>query len=83
MKDQFKIGFGNAMKKKIVSLKDNKIFKIKENFEDEDKKKLIMIREGKSAELSKEDIKALKSRKLAEEKAETNFIITKGDEYRS
>lgn len=34
LKDAFKIGFGNAMKKKIVILKDNKIYKTKEAFED-------------------------------------------------
>lgn len=71
------------MKKKIVALKDNKIFRTKENFEDEDRKKLIMIREGKGSELSKEDNKALKSRKLTEEKTDTSFIITKGDDWRS
>ena len=35
------------MKKKIVSLKDNKIFRTKETFEDEDKKKLQIIHDGK------------------------------------
>jgi hypothetical protein len=34
LKDEFKIGFGNAMKKKIVVLKDGKIFKTKEGFQD-------------------------------------------------
>jgi hypothetical protein len=29
LKDEFKIGFGNAMKKKIVALKDGKIFRTK------------------------------------------------------
>ena len=70
------------MKKKIVALKENKIFRTKENFEDEDQKKLIMIREGKGGELSAEDNKALKSRKWIEEKSETHFLITKGEEYR-
>ena len=79
LKDKFKTGFGNAMKKKIVALKENKIFRTKENFEDEDQKKLIMIREGKGGELSAEDNKALKSRKWIEEKSETHFLITKGE----
>lgn len=34
LKDAFKIGFGNAMKKKIVALKDGKVFRTKESFED-------------------------------------------------
>jgi phenylalanyl-tRNA synthetase alpha chain len=80
---QFKIGFGNAMKKKIVSLKDNKIFRTKEGFEDEDKKKLVLVQEGKIDQLSPEDIKSVKSRKLVEEKVDTSFVITKGEEYRS
>lgn len=83
LKDQFKIGFGNAMKKKIVALKDNKVFRTKDTFEDEDRKKLQVILEGKADTLTKEDIKAVKGRKLIEEKTETNFIITKGDDYRS
>ena len=70
------------MKKKIVVLKDNKIFRTKEAFEDEDQKKLILIREGKAELLTKEEIKAIRSRKLAEEKQETNYIITRGDNYR-
>lgn len=57
------------MKKKIVSLKDGKVFRTKEAFEDEDQKKLSMIRDGKGEELSKEDIKTLKSRKLIEERS--------------
>jgi phenylalanyl-tRNA synthetase alpha subunit len=81
LKDAFKIGFGNAMKKKIVLLKDNKIFRTKEGFEDEDQKKLILIREGKWESLSKDEIKAIRSRKLAEEKQETTFIITRGENY--
>lgn len=47
LKDAFKIGFGNAMKKKIVILKDNKIYKTKEAFEDQDRNKLIIVAEGK------------------------------------
>lgn len=47
MKDEFKIGFGNAMKKKLVVLKDGKIFKTKEGFQDEDRNKLVLVREGK------------------------------------
>ena len=82
LKDQFKIGFGNAMKKKVVALKDNKIFRTKDIFEDEDRTKLVMVQEGKAEELSKEDMKAIKGRKLIEEKIDTNFIITKGESYR-
>jgi hypothetical protein len=82
LKDAYKIGFGNAMKKKIVALKDNKIFRTKEAFDDEDRSKLQFVADGKGEALSKEDLKALKSRKLVDEKAETTFIITKGEEYR-
>ena len=32
--------------------------------------------------MSNADLKALKSRKLVEEKVDTHFLITKGDEYR-
>lgn len=32
LKDAYKIGFGNAMKKKIVVLKDNNVFRTKEAF---------------------------------------------------
>jgi phenylalanyl-tRNA synthetase alpha chain len=83
LKDAFKIGFGNAMKKKIVVLKDNKIYKTKEAFEDEERSKLILVAEGKGEALSKEDAKTLKGRKLIEEKQETTFIITKGEAYRA
>jgi G3E family GTPase len=79
LKDAFKIGFGNAMKKKIVVLKDNKIYRTKEAFEDEDRSKLVLVFEGKGEALSKEDIKSLKGRKLIEEKQEITFIITKGE----
>lgn len=71
------------MKKKIVALKDNKIFRTKDTFEDEDRNKLLLVHEGKGDGLSKEDIKAIKGRKLIEEKIDTNFIITKGESYRS
>lgn len=82
LKDAYKIGFGNAMKKKIVVLKDNKVFRTKEAFEDEDRVKLATVAEGKADTLSKEDAKTLKGRKLIEEKQETTFIITKGEAYR-
>jgi phenylalanyl-tRNA synthetase alpha subunit len=70
------------MKKKIVVLKDNKVYRTKEAFEDEDQKKLLLIREGKSELLTKEEVKAIRSRKLAEEKQETTYIITRGEDYR-
>mgnify|MGYP000076606941 CR=1 FL=1 len=41
------------MKKKIVSLKDGKIFRTKDNFEDEDKKKLALVHDNKASELTK------------------------------
>ena len=82
LKDAFKIGFGNAMKKKIVALKDGKVFRTKESFEDEDRNKLILVGEGKIEAISKEDVKNLKGRKLIEEKQETTFVITKGEAYR-
>jgi hypothetical protein len=47
LKDAYKIGFGNAMKKKIVALKDGKVFRTKEAFEDEDRAKLFVVGEGK------------------------------------
>jgi phenylalanyl-tRNA synthetase alpha chain len=70
------------MKKKIVVLKDNKIFKTKESFEDEDRNKLALFSSGKAETVSKEDLKTLKGRKLIEEKQETTFVITKGEAYR-
>jgi phenylalanyl-tRNA synthetase alpha chain len=82
LKDAYKIGFSNAMKKKIVVLKDNKVFRTKEAFEDEDRIKLSAVAEGKGEALSKEDAKTLKGRKLIEEKQETTFIITRGEAYR-
>jgi hypothetical protein len=53
LKAEYKIGFGNAMKKKIVSLKDGKIFRTKEVYEDEDKKKLLLVKDGQGEALSK------------------------------
>ena len=44
----FKIGFGNAKAKKIVDLKDGKIFKAKEDYQDEDKIILNKVRDGKT-----------------------------------
>lgn len=70
------------MKKKIVVLKDNKIFRTKDTFEDQDRNKLVLISQNKLETISKEDIKTLKGRKLIEDKQETTYIITKGDEYR-
>lgn len=48
LKDAFKIGFGNAMKKKVVALKDGKVFRTKESFDDEDRNKLVLVAQGKS-----------------------------------
>ena len=42
----YKFGFGNAKAKKIVDLKDNKIFRAKENFVDEDQLMLKAIENG-------------------------------------
>jgi hypothetical protein len=36
------------MKKKAVSLKEGRIFRTKEAFEDEDRTRLLLVREGKS-----------------------------------
>lgn len=36
------------MKKKIVALKDGKVFRTKEAFEDEDQKKLLFVRDGQA-----------------------------------
>lgn len=82
LKDAFKIGFGNAMKKKIVVLKEGKVFRTKEEFADEDQAKLQQIRDGKGELLSKEDVKNLRGRKLVEEKQETTFIVRRGEDYR-
>ncbi len=35
------------MKKKVVTLKDGKIFRTKDVFEDEDKNKLLIVRDAK------------------------------------
>jgi hypothetical protein len=35
------------MKKKVVSLKDGKVFRTKDTFEDEDQKKLWIVKGGK------------------------------------
>lgn len=42
----YKIGFGNAKAKKIIDLKDGKIIKAKDAFEDEDQAILLKIRNG-------------------------------------
>lgn len=52
------------MKKKIVVLKENKIFRTKDTFEDEDRNKLLLIAQAKLEAVSKEDLKTLKGRKL-------------------
>ena len=44
--DAFKFGFGNAKSKKYVDLKDNKIFRTKEDFVDEDREMLTTISTG-------------------------------------
>ena len=80
--DAYKIGFGNAMKKKIVALKDNKVVRTKEEFLDEDRNRLVMVKEGNGDKLSKEEVKALRGRKLLEERFETSFLVTRGDSYR-
>lgn len=59
----YKIGFGNAKAKKIIDLKDGKIFRAKDNYEDEDQSVLKKIRNGEVADL-KDQIAKLKKRKL-------------------
>ena len=56
------------MKKKIVALKDNKVVRTKEEFLDEDRNRLVMVKEGNGDKLSKEEVKALRGRKLLEER---------------
>ena len=56
------------MKKKIVALKDNKVVRTKEEFLDEDRNRLVMVKEGNGHKLSKEEVKALRGRKLLEER---------------
>lgn len=56
------------MKKKIVMLKDNKVLRTKGEFEDEDRNRLALVREGEGEKLSKEEIKSLRGRKLLEER---------------
>lgn len=43
----YKIGLGNAMKKKIISLKNGRIFRAKEEYVDIDQHKLNDIKNGK------------------------------------
>lgn len=65
-------------------MKDNKIFRSKEDFIDEDQAILQKVRDSPNhppAEI-KDVIPKLKKRKLVEEKTETYFIITKGTSYR-
>jgi hypothetical protein len=42
------------MKKKVVALKEGKIFRTLAAFEDEDQKKLLLVQDGKIEALSKE-----------------------------
>ena len=80
MGEAFKFGFGNAKSKKYVDLKDNKILRTKENFIDEDKEMLVAIGTG-NYEIQNKELTKLKKRKLIEDKQETFFIITKGENY--
>ena len=41
-----------------------------------------MVKEGNGDKLSKEEIKALRGRKLLQERSETSFLVTRGDSYR-
>jgi hypothetical protein len=47
----FKVGFGNAMAKKIVELRDGKIVRVKASYEDEDRVVLNKIKNGETSEL--------------------------------
>ena len=64
MKDVFKIGFGHAMKKKYVELKNDTIYRSKEELKDLDQHNLNLIKHGETTSLKPEDLKTLKQRKL-------------------
>ena len=64
-----------------MDLKEGKIFKCKEEYEDEDKVVLRKLRDG-DIEPIKAELPKLKKRKLVEEKQETYFLIRRGAEYR-
>lgn len=42
----FKVGFGNAKAKKIIDLKEGKIIKVQDKYDDEDQTILIKISKG-------------------------------------
>lgn len=77
----YKIALGNAIKKGLVKVKDGKVFQVAEGATDVDRAKLSSIAEGKD-NLTDDDKKFLKSRKLAEEKSVIHYIIRKGPHYK-
>ncbi len=77
----YKIALGNAMKKKLVTIKDQKLFRAVEEYNDTDQTKLMAVFDEKVIDLSEDDKKTLKSRKLAEEKQITWYKITKGPSF--
>jgi hypothetical protein len=76
----FKFGWNECMKKKIVTMRDGKVHRQVENYEDVDQKKLLSVLEG--APLTPELLKEFKQRKFLEEKTTNVYIIRKGPEYR-
>jgi hypothetical protein len=78
----YKIAFANAMKKKIVAIKDDKVSRTVEELTDNDREKLTTISNGVYDKFSKDEITALKARKLIEEKPFKWYVVTKGPEYK-
>ena len=78
----YKVAFANAMKKKVVAIKDDKVTRTIEELLDTDQTKLLAVAEGKGDTLTKEDVTSFKARKLIEEKAVKWYLVTKGPEYR-
>lgn len=70
------------MKKKIVGIKDGKIYRIKEEYQDEDKEKLHLVKMDQTEKLPKEEMTRFKARKLVEDKEKTYFVIRRGPQYR-
>lgn len=78
----YKVAFANAMKKKIVAIKDDRVNRTVEELVDTDRAKLIAVSEDKGETLNKDEVQSFKARKLIEEKAFKWYLVRKGPEFK-
>ncbi|KPP70415.1 phenylalanine--tRNA ligase alpha subunit-like [Scleropages formosus] len=81
-----RVGFSKAMSSKWIRMDKGheggpRVFRMVETIEDVVRQKLLLVRQGKSAELEEKDKNELKKRKLLTEVTVKSYWITKGGSF--